>query len=176
MSDAIVVVAVLVVWAVLVLLALRGWRNRGRRQADRIGSFPDPPTGLHQPEVGPHAGLYIGSTLAPSWQDRIAVGDYGDRAKAVAALFPEGLRIERQGASTLWVPRADIDVIRVELGHAGKVVPGPGVVVVRWWLRGGGTGGETDVGIESGLRFDDKNVYEQWVAASPVPPETGGER
>ncbi|MEE3850449.1 transporter [Gordonia sp. LSe1-13] len=151
-----VVVVVVVVWLGLVALVLRGWRNRGRRQAETIGTPPPPPDDLPTPTRGPDTGLYVGSTMAPSWQDRIAVGDLGDRAAASIAAYPEGILIERQGASEIWIPRSSITAVRTERGLAGKVMTADGVLVIRWVLP---TGTE----IDSGLRADDKTVYPGWV-------------
>ena len=58
-----------VVVAFLIHLMLRGWRHRAERQVAIVGQLPAPET------VGPAVipgikGLYVGSTLAPSWQDR----------------------------------------------------------------------------------------------------------
>ena len=84
-SEIIIVIVVVLVWLGLISLVLRGWRNRGRRQAELIGEMPVAPTELGEPQLGPDSGLYVGSTLAPSWQNRVAVGDVGDRHRRVRA-------------------------------------------------------------------------------------------
>ena len=56
------------VWVILVSLVIRGWRNRGRRQAASVGDMPTVPADLGEPLRGPHTGLYLGSTMAPSWK------------------------------------------------------------------------------------------------------------
>lgn len=154
--DILIVVVVIVVWLGLVALALRGWRNRGRRQADIIGAPPAVPADLPAPVRGPDTGLYVGSTIAPSWQDRVAVGDLGDRAAAAISSYPDGILIERQGASQIWIPRSSITAVRTERGLAGKVMTADGVLVIRWVLPSG-------TEIDSGLRADDKNIYPGWV-------------
>ena len=166
--DIAIVVIVVVVWASLVALALRGWRNRGRRQADSIGELPIAPDDLGQRQLGPHTGLYVGSTLAPSWQDRVAVGDFGDRASATMSAYDAGILLERKGASTIWIPRDSITAVRTERGLAGKVMTADGLLVIRWVLP---TGTE----IDSGLRADDKTIYPDWVHAFAESPGTSGE-
>lgn len=156
MSDVIIVLVVLLVWLGLIALVLRGWRNRGRRQAEAIGELPTAPTDLPDSLVGPDTGLYVGSTLAPSWQNRVAVGDVGDRAAATISAYPQGILVERRGASTIWIPRESITAVRTERGLAGKVMTADGVLVIRWVLP---TGTE----IDSGIRADDKSVYPAWV-------------
>ena len=108
--DIAIVVIVVVVWASLVALALRGWRNRGRRQADSIGELPTAPDDLGQRQLGPYTGLYVGSTLAPSWQDRVAVGDFGDRTEPDLHTHPcsdlsIGFSLSREGHP----PHSDCD-------------------------------------------------------------------
>ncbi|MFD0927751.1 PH-like domain-containing protein [Williamsia deligens] len=139
---------------------VRGWRNRGHRQADRIGAFPEVPAAVGAAQVGPHTGLYLGSTIAPSWQDRVAVGDYGDRASAEMSLHPEGILIDRSGANPIWIPRSSVTAIRTERGIAGKVMTADGVLVIRWVLPSG-------TEIDSGVRADDKGVYPQWIREDP---------
>ena len=60
------------------------------------------------PAIDPATGLYVGSTLAPSWQDRIAVGDLGYRTKAVLTRYPEGIMLQRSGG------QSDLDPRRVD--------------------------------------------------------------
>ncbi|GAA4667921.1 transporter [Gordonia humi] len=148
----------LFVWLILVALALRGWRNRGRRQEEAVGEFPDLPAELGEPVRGPHTGLYVGSTLAPSWQNRIAIGDKGDRALAELTDYEEGIALTRRGASPIWIPRESIVAVRTENGLAGKVMSRDGVLVIRWTLP-------TGTQIDTGLRGDDKSAYPEWVAA-----------
>lgn len=155
--ELVALIVVVLVWAGLIALALRGWRNRGRRQAETIGEFPSVPAQLGEPALGPDTGLYVGSTIAPSWQDRIAVGDFGDRAAAQMSAYPDGILIDRKGASDIWIPRSSITAVRTERGLAGKVMTADGVLVIRWILPSG-------TEIDSGLRADDKSVYPGWVS------------
>ncbi|SIR87650.1 PH-like domain-containing protein [Williamsia sterculiae] len=164
MSEVLIVVVVLIAWAGVVALMLRGWRNRGRRQAQSLGAFPEPPADLPAPLVGPDTGLYVGSTIAPSWQDRVAVGDYGDRASAELSRYPQGILIARSGANPIWIPVGAITAIRTERGLAGKVMSADGVLVIRWVLPSG-------TEIDSGFRGDDKARYPSWVALDPTRPE-----
>ncbi|MGB3697771.1 MAG: transporter [Gordonia sp. (in: high G+C Gram-positive bacteria)] len=153
-----IAVVALIVWLTLVAMVLRGWRNRGRRQEEAVGEFPAVPADLGEPVRGPHTGLYLGSTLAPSWQNRIAVGDYGDRATAELTAYPAGLLLSRHGATDIWIPEESIVAVRTERGIAGKAMSRDGVLVIRWTLP-------TGTQLDSGLRADDKTVYPAWVAA-----------
>ncbi|MGC4932425.1 transporter [Gordonia sp. DT30] len=163
--DLIIVIVVLAVWLALVVALLRGWRNRGRRQADAIGEVPSVPADPGDTLLGPDSGMYLGATFAPSWQNRVAVGDYGDRAAATFRAHPTGIHIERNGATDVWIPRAAITAIRTERGHAGKVMGAAGVLVIRWILPSG-------TELDTGFRADDKAVYASWIAEFEVPSDT----
>ncbi|WP_020108878.1 hypothetical protein [Nocardia sp. 348MFTsu5.1] len=156
MTGVVVVLIVVAAWCGIVGLMILGWRGRGRRQEQMLGAFPEVPSDLGTTRIGPHTGLYVGSTIAPSWQDRVAVGDYGDRATAELSRYDTGILIERRGANPIWIPGDQITAIRTERGLAGKVMTADGVLVIRWLLPSG-------TEIDSGIRADDKTIYPQWV-------------
>ena len=160
MNGLIIALIVLGFWLVLVLLMLRGWRRRGQRQAEKVGDFPAVPDETGERRLGPETGLYVGSTFVPSWTDRLAVGDFGDRASCSISMFAQGILIERQGATSIWIPAASVRAIRTERGLAGKVMTRDGVLVIRWMLPSG-------TEIDSGVRCDDKSCYPRWVAHDP---------
>jgi hypothetical protein len=143
----------------LVLLALlgmrRGWRNRLARQSD-LPPLPAVPPDLGAPGLTA-TGLYVGSTFAGSWQDRVLHGGLGARAEATLTLHPAGLHVERAGASPLFVPRGLWRGARLAPGLAGKVVGEGGLLVLRWQLG--------DALVDTGFRADDKTTYPQWVHA-----------
>ena len=91
---------------------LRGWRRRAERQADSSASCRRCPTPSERPSSRATKGLYVGSTLAPSWQDRIAVGDLGFRDQGGADPLPRGnhaaaqRRVTRSGFPTTRSPRS----------------------------------------------------------------------
>jgi hypothetical protein len=155
------IIAALVV--VLVFLAIRammrGWLRRARRQADVIGRLPALPDAVGPAIVEATPGLYVGSTLAPSWQDRVVVGDLGFRAKAVLTRYPEGIMLQRNGANPIWIPDESITAIRAERGIAGKVLTYDGILAIRWRLPSG-------TEIDTGFRGDDRRKYAEWLSTS----------
>lgn len=157
LADLILVTVVVLLWLGLVALALRGWRKRGRRQAEQLGEFPAVPADLGEPLLGPTTGVYVGSTLAPRWATRVAVGDVGDRAEVAVSRYRQGILLERAGASSIWIPEAAITAVRTEHGLAGKVMTRDGVLVIRWTLPSG-------IELDSGVRADDKSTYPAWTA------------
>jgi hypothetical protein len=155
-------IALLIIAALLALLIaffirqmLRGWLHRAQRQAEMIGSLPPLPDTVGPAIIGATKGLYVGSTIAPSWQDRIAVGDLGFRSKAVLTRYPEGIMLQRTGAGPIWIPDESITAIRTERGIAGKALTHDGILAIRWKLPSG-------TEIDTGFRGDDRRELANW--------------
>ncbi len=148
--------AVLVgVIAVVIQLMMRGWRRRAQRQAELIGALPDVPDGVGVASVSTR-GMYVGCTLSPAWNDRVAVGDLGYRGKAVLTRYPEGIMVERIRAQPIWIPQESISAIGTERGVAGKVAARNGILAIRWRLPSG-------VEIDTGFRANNRSEYSGWV-------------
>ena len=155
---------IVVIIGAVIRRILRGWRNRAQRQSQLVGEFPPLPDMLGPAIVAPTRGLYVGSTLAPDWLERIAVGDIGYRSKAVLTRYSEGILLERSGATPIWIPQESITAIRTERGLAGKVIPGgrgkadspAGILAIRWRLPSG-------TEIDTGFRGDDRSEYARWI-------------
>lgn len=153
----------LIMAAVLVLLIaflirqmMRGWLRRAQRQVELIGTLPPLPETVGPAIIPATRGLYVGSTIAPSWQDRIAVGDLGFRSKAVLTRYPEGIMVQRTGASPIWIPDDAITAIRTERGIAGKALTHDGILAIRWTLPSG-------TEIDTGFRSDDRRELANWI-------------
>jgi hypothetical protein len=147
-------VLVLVI-AALITLMLRGWRRRAQRQAQLVGTLPQLPDVVGTAIVAPTKGLYIGSTLVPQWNDRVAAADLGFRAKAVLTRYPEGIMMQRTGAGPIWIPEEMITAIRTEKSLAGKALTHDGILAIRWRLPSGAE-------IDTGFRADDRREYSKW--------------
>ncbi|KKW66304.1 PH-like domain-containing protein [Mycolicibacterium elephantis] len=155
--GSLVMAAVLaVVIAVLIQAMIRGWRRRAERQAELIGVLPPLPDTVGQAVVAPTKGLYVGSTLAPRWNDRVVVGDLGFRTKAVLTRYPEGIMVQRSGARPIWIPDESISAIRTERAVAGKAMTHDGILAIRWRLPSG-------TEIDTGFRADDRGEYARWL-------------
>ncbi|CCQ16597.1 putative membrane protein [Rhodococcus sp. AW25M09] len=159
MDRVLIVIGFVVFWALMIALIFWGWRGRQKRQEERIGEFPVVPDDLGTTHIEPATGLYVGSTIAPSWQDRIAVGDIGHRATGELSRHENGILLDRNGESPIWIPNESIRAIRTERGLAGKVMTKDGLLVIRWELP---TGTE----IDTGFRADDKQIYPVWTASA----------
>lgn len=148
------VVAILI--AVLIQAMMRGWRHRVARQMQIIGNLPPLPDTVGPTLVPATKGLYVGSTLAPHWNDRVAAGDLGFRAKAVLTRYPEGIMLQRTGAGPIWIPDESIAEIRTEKSLAGKALTHEGILAIRWRLPSG-------TEIDTGFRADDRRDYSKWL-------------
>ena len=155
-ASLIIAVVLAVGIAVLMQAMMRGWRRRAERQAELIGTLPPLPDSVGPPIIRATKGLYVGSTLVPNWNDRIAVGDLGYRAKAVLTRYPEGIMLQRSGAHPIWIPDESITAIRTERGIAGKALTHDGILAIRWRLPSG-------TEIDTGFRGDDRTEYARWV-------------
>src|SRR5689334_23204637 len=118
----------------LVLVGMRvGWRNRERRQAS-LPPLPAVPACLGAQRLPPVSGVYVGTTFAASWQDRVVHGGLGRRADATLTLFDSGALVDRAGADPVFVPSRDLVDARLEPALAGKVMGAGGLLVLRWQL------------------------------------------
>ncbi|QNE16684.1 hypothetical protein F1D05_00690 [Kribbella qitaiheensis] len=107
----------------------RGWRNRKARQADLAPLPPVPPTG----KITGVEGVYVATTTAGDWMDRIAVHELGVRSNADLDVSPAGLIFHRQGATDVFIPADHLTGVRTDRGIAGKVTAeASGLVVVSW--------------------------------------------
>ncbi|MET9326990.1 transporter [Tsukamurella sp. NPDC003166] len=129
-----------------------GWRRRGQRQAAAVGEIPTTPEQLRDLVFGPVSGVYVGSTVAPHWQDRVAVGDWGYRATVNLSRYADGYLMERGRGNPMWIADDRIVEVRRASKLAGKVMPGDGLLVLRWELP-------TGTVVDTGFRADDKTTY-----------------
>jgi len=107
----------------------RGCRNRQSRQAD-LAPLPAVPADDKTRGV---EGVYVATTAAGDWMDRIAVHELGVRSTADLAVSEAGLIFHRQGAADVFIPVDHLTGVRTDRGIAGKVTAEKsGLVVVTW--------------------------------------------
>ena len=145
--------------AFIIQLMMRGWRKRGIRQAELIGTLPEMPSQVGQVALST-PGVYVGCTMAPAWSQRITVGDLGYRSKAVLTRHPEGILVQRVRAQPIWIPSESISGIRTEHVIAGKVAARDGILAIRWRLPSG-------VKIDTGFRANNRDEYKGWLQSWP---------
>jgi len=106
----------------------RGWRNRQSRQA-ALAPLPSAPDN----DTRGVEGVYVATTSAGDWMDRIAVHELGVRSIADLAVSADGLIFHRQGAADVFIPVDHLTGVRTDRGIAGKVTAEKsGLVVVTW--------------------------------------------
>jgi hypothetical protein len=126
-----------ILWTFVTLLAIagiyllmwRGWNKRQARQAD-LPPLNEIPAGVFSSE-GIEA-VYVSSTSEGDWLDRIAVHSLGERSNARVQIAPEGVLVEREGSSDIFIPAAAVRGVRLATGMAGKYLREEGLVVVTW--------------------------------------------
>lgn len=150
-------------WLVLAIVAFfllclygmwLGWRRKSRSQSAWVPPFPEVPAEPGE-AVLESTGLYLSTTIAGNWQDRVVTRGAGLRTGAVWRLHPEGVAVERGGAPDFWIPRAAITGVRRDSRIAGKVMGTDALLVLTWRL------GELE--LDTGFRGDDLDDYPQWI-------------
>ena len=117
--------------AVVYGLMLIGWRSRQRRQVD----LPEPAgaQGI-SPEIARiDRGLFVGTTGADNWLDRIAVHGLSNRSTAALEVREDGVHVVREAGLELFIPWGSMNGVSVETSLAGKVVS-TGMLLVSWQL------------------------------------------
>jgi hypothetical protein len=126
----------------------RGWRNRQSRQAD-LAPLPEVPEDLST-QRGVE-GVYVATTTAGDWMDRIAVHELGVRSTADLAVTDAGLIFHRQGAADVFIPADHLTGVRTDRGIAGKVTAEKSGLVVVSWIH---AGRELDTGFRPRRKAD----------------------
>lgn len=165
---ALLTAATLLAVLLLCLLMLRGWRSRQRRQAD-LPVPPEAPAERGEVLAGAVSGLFVGTTFADDWLDRVAVHDLAHRAAGWLLVSADGVHVEREGVRELYLPFDLVTAAAPGDALAGKVIGKDGMLLVDWRL-----GGRM---LTSGFRADDHGEHSRLAAlisaqlASSLPEE-----
>lgn len=135
MTRTLLTLATLAVVALLCLLMRKGWRSRQRRQAD-LPAPPQAPATRGETLLPAVAGLFVGTTTAGDWLDRIAVHALGSRGTGWLTVTTDGVLVERDGLPEVYLPREAIASARPGDALAGKVVGRDGLLLLDWDLGG----------------------------------------
>ena len=117
----------------LYALMLKGWRSRQRRQAD-LPAPPAPPVTRGRALLPAVPGLFVGTTFAGDWLDRVAVHDLAHRAAGSLLVATDGVHVERDGLPDLYLPYGAIEQAAAGSALAGKFVGEDGMVLLDWRL------------------------------------------
>ncbi|WP_346054502.1 MULTISPECIES: transporter [Amycolatopsis] len=154
MERFVLVLVLLAVFA-LALWGMRvGWRRRARSQSVLVPPFPQVPADPGEPLLEA-PGLYVSTTTAGNWQDRIVTRGMGLRGRAVLRRYPGGIEVDRAGAPGFWIPDEAVTGVRRGSAIAGKVMGSDSLLIVTWRLG--------EVELDTGFRGDDHGTYDQWI-------------
>lgn len=127
-------VTILVVLGAALLLGMaKGWRrlNRGPGEVPAPPAVPDADA-LGAARTEPLDAVYVSSTRAGDWLDRVGAHGLGVRSVATVQVHDAGVVVRRRGAPDVFVPRGSLRAVGTSGGMAGKVVGGEGLVVLTW--------------------------------------------
>jgi hypothetical protein len=156
--DRLLLCLAIAVFFALCLWGMRvGWRRKARSQSARVPFFPTVPEEPGEPLLPETDGLYVSTTTAGNWQDRIVTRQVGLRTRATLRLYAGGIDVDRAGAPGFWIPAESITGIRRDKAIAGKVMGTDTLLIVTW------TAG--DAALDTGFRGDDVDVYPRWMEA-----------
>ncbi|WP_348770049.1 hypothetical protein [Arthrobacter sp. E3] len=129
---------------VVVIFAMMwwGWRNKLKRQ-DAVAPLPEVPAGMGEAAISV-PGLYVVTTSAGDWLDRMAVHGLGIRTPAIVHVYAAGVVIERKGAQDIFIAQERLREVGAQSGMAGKFVEKDGLVVIGWDLA--------DTAVDTGFR------------------------
>lgn len=146
---------VLAIWSLGVWGMWRGWRGRIARTALPI--LPAAPELPGADVVVPLVGVYLGTTYAGAWLERVAASRLGEPSSGWLRVFPTGLLVRRPSYDDLFLPAGALLSVRTDTAHAGRVIAHDGLLVVGW--RHGGQL------LETGFRGNDRSRHAAVVAA-----------
>ncbi|HJQ45812.1 MAG TPA: transporter [Amycolatopsis sp.] len=154
MERILLVLLVLAIFLLAVWGMRVGWRRKARSQSARVLPFPEVPAEPGEAQLEAD-GLYVSTTTAGNWQDRIVTRGMGLRGRAVLRRYPHGVEVDRAGAPGFWIPAESVVDVKRASAIAGKVMGSDSLLVIRW--RCG------EVELDTGFRGDDHGVYPQWM-------------
>lgn len=147
-------------------LMLLGWRNRRRRQS-----------AVARPVAAPAAlgaavlvaeGWYVATTLADQPLERVAVHGLGFRARATAAVHPEGLVLAVRGRDPILLAPDTLRGVGRATWAIDRVVEKDGLILIGWMLG--------DTPVDSYLRVPDTEAARALIATvQSIVPATPAE-
>jgi hypothetical protein len=138
-TSAVLLLALVLVGAYLGMW--RGWRRRVASQAE----LPPLPSRLPASNtlVGPVEAVYLGTTSAGDWLDRVAVHKLGRRSPAVVTVTIAGVAIDRGREPRVDIPVSALLGVRKDMAGALRASRTEQLLVLTW--RHGGRQLETVV-------------------------------
>lgn len=158
-TDPYLALTVVLVFLALMFALYRSWSRRELRYAGYQCGIAEVPAHTGEMLCGELDSLYVGTTQAIAWQERVAVGPLGFRSTAQLTGYSEGIQVSL-GQSSLWIPIENLISVRRDSKCAGKVMPGDGLLVLRWKLH---HEDGSFLEVDSGFRAEDPLDYAPWL-------------
>jgi hypothetical protein len=163
MDRLILTLAIVAFFALCVGGMWLGWRRKARSQSVLVPIFPEVPANPGELVLPELTGLYVSTTTAGHWQDRVVTRGAGMRSTVTLRLRPGGVELDRGGAPGFWIPAEALAGVRRDKQIAGKVMGIDSLLVITWQAG--------EVLLDTGILGDDLDVYPQWIeeisAAAP---------
>ncbi|HEX2361147.1 MAG TPA: transporter [Jiangellaceae bacterium] len=130
MSRALAVVMLALALAGIYLMMWRGWRRRARSQ----GGLPALPGPIPDAEalVDPVEAVYLGTTSAGDWLDRVVVQTLGRRSPAVVTVTVAGVVVDRSPEPRLYLQAAALRGVRGDRAGAHRATRSEQLLVLTW--------------------------------------------
>lgn len=143
------------VWLLGVWGMWRGWQARVARTS--LAALPIAPELPGADLVESLVGVYLGTTQAGGWLERVAAARLGERSTGWLRVLPAGLVIRRPSYDDLFIPTEALRAARTDSAHAGRVLGPDGALVISWQHDGRS--------LETGFRGDDRSRHAALAAA-----------
>jgi hypothetical protein len=154
----------------LLLLMVRGWRARGRRQS-ALSTTPVPQAEqLGEPRLAV-TGLYVSTTTAGAPLDRVVLPGLGFRGRVTVSVFDAGVLLAVIGEPQVFVAAHRIRSVGTSTWTIDRVVEQGGLVRLDWTLESDSPTPQAIV--ESFLRIEDPEQSSRLIEAitALAPPD-----
>ncbi len=135
MDKVLPTVGILVVVALVLVLAIVGWRRRVRRDSGAGGGYTTPGT-LSAPTADA-AVLYVATTKAGQHLERLALPGLAFRGTGTLTVRPEGVAIAVTGETPVFIPAAVVTGVGAASVAIDRAVERDGLVRLGWTTSGG---------------------------------------
>ena len=131
MSKNLMAVISAAIFILLLLLAIKGWRNKVANQSSTISEPLEALEFFGEPLKSAKT-FYVATTYALNHLERIAAYGLGSRGNAQVIVFTEGILILRNGERPLAIDKSSIQRISVGQVAIDKAVEKDGLIQVDW--------------------------------------------
>jgi hypothetical protein len=151
------IITALVLVSVL-LLMLRSWRRRSRRDAALAAGYPHPATAGR--ELASAAALYVATTPRDQPLERLNIPGLGFRARGGVSVTEHGVLLELAGSPAIFIPADAVQLVADATWAIDRAVEPGGLLLLGWKLNDAtptapSGPAPTPTGVDSYFRFSD---------------------